>query len=87
MVRTNEMEKEVQNGTSYLDCFRGIDLRRTEICIMAYLIQYLRGNGLSGYSTYCYEQAGFSASSAFDLTMGQYAIGFFGTVFSWWLMA
>lgn len=51
MVRTDEAEKELQSGTSYLDCFRGVDLRRTEIVVMAYVIQYLSGNGLSGYST------------------------------------
>jgi len=55
MVHTNEIETEIQLGTSYLDCFRGIDLRRTEIVIMAYLIQYLSGNGLSGYSMWLNE--------------------------------
>jgi MFS transporter, SP family, general alpha glucoside:H+ symporter len=54
---------------------------------MAYLIQYLHGNGLAGYSTYFFEQAGLSPTKAFDLTMGQYAIGFVGTVCSWSLMA
>lgn len=34
MTRTNEIEKETQAGTSYLDCFRGVDLRRTEIVCM-----------------------------------------------------
>ncbi|EMC92795.1 hypothetical protein BAUCODRAFT_37712 [Baudoinia panamericana UAMH 10762] len=87
MVRTNEIEQELKTGTSYLDCFRGVDLRRTEIVIMAYIIQYLHGNGLAGYSTYFFEQAGLSATNAFDLTMGQYAIGFCGTVCSWFLMA
>ncbi|KXL48804.1 hypothetical protein M433DRAFT_22903 [Acidomyces richmondensis BFW] len=87
MVRTNEMEKDIQSGTTYLDCFRGVDLRRTEISVMAYLIQYLSGNGLSGYSTYFFEQAGFSPANAFDMTMAQYAIGFFGTILSWVLMS
>ncbi|KAK4554274.1 hypothetical protein LTR86_008482 [Recurvomyces mirabilis] len=87
MIRTNEIEQEIRTGTSYLDCFRGVDLRRTEIVVMAYLIQYLHGNGLAGYSTYFFEQAGLSPTNAFDLTMGQYAIGFFGTICSWVLMA
>ena len=87
MIRTNEMEKEIQVGTSYLDCFRAVDLRRTEIVTMAYLIQYLSGNGLTGYSAYFFEQAGFSPSKSFDLTMAQYAIGIFGLIISWSLMA
>lgn len=87
MRRTNELEKEIQKGTSYRDCFRRVDLRRTEIAVMVYVIQYLSGNGLSGFSAYFYEQAGLSPKDSFDLTMGQYAIGFFGTLFSWFLMA
>lgn len=55
--------------------------------VPAYLIQYLSGNGLSGYSTYFFEQAGLSATDSFDLTMAQYAIGLVGTVLSWFLMA
>jgi MFS transporter, SP family, general alpha glucoside:H+ symporter len=87
MIRTNEIEEELRTGTSFLDCFRGVDLRRTEIVVMAYLIQYLHGNGLAGYSTYFFEQAGLSPTKAFDLTMGQYAIGFVGTLCSWTLMS
>ncbi|KNE87849.1 hypothetical protein PSTG_18760, partial [Puccinia striiformis f. sp. tritici PST-78] len=28
---TNEMEKKLKSGVTYRDCFRGVDLRRTEI--------------------------------------------------------
>jgi MFS transporter, SP family, general alpha glucoside:H+ symporter len=87
MVRTNELEHELQSGTTFFDCFKGVDLRRTEIAVMAYLIQYLSGNGLSGYSTYFFEQAGLTSTDSFDLTMAQYAIGFVGTICSWWLMS
>jgi SP family general alpha glucoside:H+ symporter-like MFS transporter len=31
MIHTTAIEREIQAGTSYLQCFRGIDLRRTEI--------------------------------------------------------
>ena len=34
MVHTNEMERAVQEGTSYFECFKGIDRRRTEIVCM-----------------------------------------------------
>ncbi len=30
-IHTTELEKSTQAGTSYIDCFRGIDRRRTEI--------------------------------------------------------
>lgn len=31
MVHTTELEKQAEVGTSYIDCFKGIDRRRTEI--------------------------------------------------------
>ena len=31
MVHTNELEKEQTAGTSYMDLFKGVNLRRTEI--------------------------------------------------------
>lgn len=30
---TNEMEKQLKEGVTYKDCFKGIDLRRTEIVV------------------------------------------------------
>lgn len=52
MVHTNEIEKEMQSGTSYLDCFKGVDLRRTEVACFTWAVQNLCGAGLMGYSTY-----------------------------------
>jgi SP family general alpha glucoside:H+ symporter-like MFS transporter len=86
MVHTNELEKELDAGTSYLDCFRGIDLRRTEIVCLTWAAQNLCGAGLMGYSTYFYEAAGLPSTQAFNMSLAQYAIGFFGTLFSWVLM-
>jgi SP family general alpha glucoside:H+ symporter-like MFS transporter len=34
MVYTNELEKASTSGSNYLDCFKGADLRRTEIVCM-----------------------------------------------------
>jgi len=86
MVHTNELEKEMTSGTSYWDCFKGTDLRRTEISCMVWGIQTLCGSGLMGYSTYFLVQAGVPTTKAFDFTMGQYALGMFGTMSSWVLM-
>lgn len=46
---TNEMEKTMQEGTSYLDCFKGVDLRRTEIVCFTWWGQTLVGTNLMGY--------------------------------------
>jgi len=86
MIHTNELEKELTSGTSYWDCFKGTDLRRTEIVCMVWGIQTLCGSGLMGYSTYFLEQAGVPTTKSFDFTMGQYALGMAGTMSSWFLM-
>lgn len=51
MVHTNALEKSISAGTSYLDCFKGIDRRRTEIACGAWMIQNLCGSAFMGYST------------------------------------
>lgn len=50
---TNEHEMAISAGTSYWDCFKGIDLRRTEVCTITWLIQNCSGSALMGFSTYC----------------------------------
>ena len=42
---TNAMEKAIAEGTQYWDCFKGIDLRRTEIACVTWLIQNATGSG------------------------------------------
>lgn len=63
MVHTNEIEKEVMTGTSYRDCFRGINFRRTEIACIVWLIQTTCGSPLMGQGTYFLVQAGLSAKT------------------------
>ncbi|KAH6968165.1 hypothetical protein HG530_007767 [Fusarium avenaceum] len=84
---TNEMEKNLKEGTSYRDCFKGVDLRRTEIVVGIWLVQTLGGQNLMGYFSYFLTQAGMDASNSFSLSMAQYALGMVGTFGSWFLMA
>lgn len=86
IVKTNEMEMAMTEGTSYLDCFRGVNLRRTEIACLTWGLQILCGSAFMGYSAFFLEQAGLDTANAFDLTMGQYALGFVGVLCSWWLI-
>lgn len=58
MIRTNELEKETQQGTSYLDCLKGTDLRRTEIGCMAWASQIILGSSFSNQPTYFFQQGG-----------------------------
>ncbi|CEI67800.1 Maltose permease MAL31 [Fusarium venenatum] len=84
---TNEMEKNLKEGTSYRDCFKGVDLRRTEIVVGIWLVQTLGGQNLMGYFSYFLTQAGMDPSNSFSLSMAQYALGMVGTFGSWFLMA
>jgi SP family general alpha glucoside:H+ symporter-like MFS transporter len=86
MIHTNQIEKQISAGTSYWDCFKGVDLRRTEIACITWLVQCMCGSTFMGYSTYFYKLAGLSNASAFDLTMAQFALGMIGTIGSWFLM-
>lgn len=86
MIHTNELEKKVSGGTSYWDCFRGHDLRRTEVSCLVWATQILCGSGLMVYSTVFYQRAGLPVSQSFSMTLGQYGLGFLGTLFSWVLM-
>ncbi|KAF2665207.1 alpha glucoside transporter [Microthyrium microscopicum] len=86
MQHTTTLEMAVSEGSSYVDCFRGIDLRRTEIVCVTWAIQTLCGSTFMGYSTYFYEQAGLSATNSFTLSMAQFALGAIGTICSWGLM-
>lgn len=86
MVHTTALEERITKGASYLDCFKGTDLRRTEIVAMAWAIQNLAGNAFTNYSTYFLQQAGLPTSSSYSFALGQYAINTVGVLGAWGLM-
>jgi len=86
MIHTNELEIQQTAGTSYLDCFKGVDLRRTEITCLTWVIQQTSGSPMIGWATYFMQQAGLSDSNSFSLGVGVSGMGFVGTVGSWFLM-
>lgn len=87
MVHTTALEEKITAGATYFDCFRGTDLRRTEIVCMVWAIQNLSGNSFSGYSTYFLEQAGLPTSTSLDFALGQYSINCVGVFGAWFLMS
>ncbi|KAF1954002.1 maltose permease MAL61 [Byssothecium circinans] len=84
---TNAIEKAQSTGTSYLDCFKGTDLRRTEIACMVFFVQSFCGASFMGFSTYFFQQAGLDTSNAFSMSLAQYALGFIGVLCAWFMMA
>lgn len=86
MVHTTALEERTTSGASYLDCFKGVDLRRTEIVCMVWAIQNLSGNSFSNYSTYFLQSAGLSPNSAYGFALGQYGMNMVGVFGAWGLM-
>lgn len=83
MIHTNQTELEEKEGTSYLDCFRGSNLRRTEISCVAFAIQVIGGNGFCGNAVYFFEQAGLESSASYKLNLGTAALALVGGMLSW----
>ncbi|KAL5042400.1 hypothetical protein BDW71DRAFT_216998 [Aspergillus fruticulosus] len=86
MIHTDNIESEIEAGSSYLDCLKGPNLRRTEIACVTFAGQVLSGSQFAYSGTYFFEQAGMSADDSYKLALGGTAIAFIGTVLSWFLM-
>lgn len=83
MVRTNQFEIDNETGSSYIDCFKGVDRRRTMIACFTWVCQHMCGMVFCGSPTYFFLQAGLAKENAFSLNLGITGIAFFGTVASW----
>lgn len=64
--QTDLLERELEESTTYWECFKKANLLRTEISIMVYLIQVIGGNPLIGYSTFFFETAGLNPADSFN---------------------
>ena len=87
MIKTTQLERDVTQGASWIDCFRGSNLRRTEITMIAYACQTFCGLPFASNYTYFFEQAGIPVKDVFKLGLGQEGIATIGTVTSWFLLA
>jgi SP family general alpha glucoside:H+ symporter-like MFS transporter len=80
MVHTTRTEAEVTKGASYPDCFKGTNLRRTEIVCVAFAGQILSGSSFSYTPTYFFITAGMDTTKGFDLGLGATAMAWVGVV-------
>ncbi|CAG8952835.1 hypothetical protein HYFRA_00007548 [Hymenoscyphus fraxineus] len=87
MVETDRLEVEMETGVGYLDCFRHVNLRRTEISIGVFATQVLSGSYMIGYTSLWFQLAGLTGSEAFDMSVGVLAVGFVGTCLSWFAIS
>ncbi|KAH8690285.1 putative maltose permease [Talaromyces proteolyticus] len=86
IILTDAQEKVVRRGTSYLDCFKGVDLRRTEITCCVWMIQVFCGISFAGNVTYFLQQVGFDNNQSFSFGLGVNGIAWIGTISSWLVM-
>lgn len=86
MQRTTNLEKEMFKGSSYWDCFKGTNLRRTEIACIAFVSQVTDGGCLVYSPTYFFEQADISESASYGIALGGTGVAFIGTCLSWFLV-
>jgi len=81
MVKTDLYEQELEVGSTYRDVFKGSNLRRLEICSMAFVVQNFSGNSV-GFATYLFQQVGLSTENAFNMGIGLNGVGFVGVALS-----
>jgi MFS transporter, SP family, general alpha glucoside:H+ symporter len=88
MKYTDHIEKQLNDSTTttYVDCFRGTNLRRTEIACMVWITQAFCGGTIMGYANYFWIQAGFPAENSSKLTTGMFGLGIVGNMAAWFLL-
>ncbi|KAL4890519.1 general substrate transporter [Aspergillus ambiguus] len=76
-------EAETQNTASYLDCFRGTNLRRTMIAILVFLSEPMSGLGfVSNYGALMYQYLGIDSRQSFLLQIGAQILSMSGATIS-----
>ncbi|KAI3558158.1 sugar porter family MFS transporter [Colletotrichum abscissum] len=83
IIETDRMEQVHQTGTTYWDCFRGVERRRTEIACVAFAGQVLSGSSFAYNSVYFFQQAGLNPQDDYNLNVGGTALALVGTVVNW----
>ena len=86
IVYTNNLEEQLSVGTSYYDCFKGFELRRTEIACVCFGGQLVCGLVFAYASTYFFQQVGLNASDAYSLGWGANALALFACFVNWFVL-
>ena len=87
MVRINQLEAELTAQTRWIDCFKGTNLRRTEIACMAFANQSFCGDPFGSQIIYFLEQAGLTTDLAFLMGVLNYVVVLVGCFIGYVAMA
>ncbi|KAJ4249048.1 hypothetical protein NW762_012379 [Fusarium torreyae] len=82
---TTELEKAEVRGASFFECFKGPNLRRTEINCVVWAAQILCGNAILGFVIVFLQAAGWSVTQAFNLNISLSACYVIGGIICWFL--
>ncbi|KAK2609168.1 hypothetical protein QQS21_002250 [Conoideocrella luteorostrata] len=86
IIYTDNLERQLQVGTSYLDCFKGTELRRTEIACLVFAGQILCGIAFAYNSSYFFSQIGLGTSTTYSLALGGTGLAFVGCLVNWFAL-
>jgi SP family general alpha glucoside:H+ symporter-like MFS transporter len=86
IVYTNNLEEQLSVGTTYWDCFKGFELRRTEIACMVFGGQLVCGSVFAYASTYFFEQVGLTSQQAYSLGVGANGLALFACLCNWFIL-
>ncbi|KAM0287400.1 hypothetical protein ACHAQH_000350 [Verticillium albo-atrum] len=75
-----------QKGTSYIDCFRGTDARRTRIACGMFVIQQFTGIAFYAQALYFLGITGLKVALTFQLALAGFGAGLVGNIASWFVM-
>ncbi|EEU45643.1 uncharacterized protein NECHADRAFT_80744 [Fusarium vanettenii 77-13-4] len=87
MVHTNKLEIEERAGVTYWDCFRGSNIRRTEIACVGFLSQITNGGALCYSGSFFFQQTGIGPDASYGIALGGTGIAFVGTIISWFYIS
>jgi SP family general alpha glucoside:H+ symporter-like MFS transporter len=87
IIHTDNQEKELLlTKTSYWQCFRGVELRRTEVACMTFAGQIFTGLIFGSNSTFFFQQVGLNTDQTYKLNVGSNALALLSTLVSWFLV-
>jgi SP family general alpha glucoside:H+ symporter-like MFS transporter len=85
MMYTVKLEQDMKTSSSYADLFKGVNLRRTEITVLTYVLQELLVP-LVSYISFFLQSSGLPTSTSFAFSDGQYGLAIVGVVIAWFLV-